>query len=724
MAKYLVEDSTLTAIADSIRAKSGTTDPISLTDIPIIIEEELGSNMEGSIIQDENGNYIVESYPIYMQDTNGKTISMNFLPTISEETTIISDEKITIPAGSYSFNNCRKLNGYYYICSYSKPYLIRTQDFKTFYNCGLEQPCSCIAYGNGKFVALCGGLWDEVNERWSEGIAYSTNGTSWTYKDTAANPYNFNPRSLEYIGNYFVTNSYSTIYYSTNGQSWSQGTYISEAGSSSDHTVRNFNGKILFLPNAQSQSYYDDVKPYLLSSPTSTPSKLTNYPAPTGTSSWDKVRGTFITSNQIILYEMNGSPLWFSNSTGTTFTKSTILYDAMAAENSYAFLENIVYDSSNLYFYLQDGRVYKTAIPLSSTSVLQKVESNTRANSSGLSNDWLNYSITNSYQTSGASCEVGSNGLVIFTPTESLQLNSGISNMAYYKNYYYRFGFINEPLFRTTNGNSFEHIDNIVPYYNLKFKKIINDTLYIDAGNKQVGSSGGTYSQLMYTKDGNSWNLIKLLDENAGLYGEIFDFINYKNNFYSVVPNYIIKSDINNPSNIISRKKVSEVISSGWSSYSKTAFAIYNDELYVLNYGKKAMKTSDGENWTEVVLEFKGNVTPSNIYYFYKIKDSYYIKDSSNNIFRSNNLVNWNFIGKSSVSFYGEPVNDYFITSNGKYIYLSSDLINWYSLECDENIVAVTYNVDEGKIAYFNESGAIKTKELLLDSMKLVTTVV
>ena len=86
MAKYLIEDTTLTAIADSIRAKSGSTGPVSLTNIPTIVEDMSG----GDIV-----NGIVESYLASSGNINANTF-VEFV----EADKINSSVKTTVCNGS------------------------------------------------------------------------------------------------------------------------------------------------------------------------------------------------------------------------------------------------------------------------------------------------------------------------------------------------------------------------------------------------------------------------------------------------------------------------------------------------------------------------------------------------------------------------------------------------------------------------------------------------
>ena len=60
MAKYLIEDSTLTAISDAIRSKTGSTEQINLSDIPNTIEEMSGGDVLNGIIQ----SYMAETETI------------------------------------------------------------------------------------------------------------------------------------------------------------------------------------------------------------------------------------------------------------------------------------------------------------------------------------------------------------------------------------------------------------------------------------------------------------------------------------------------------------------------------------------------------------------------------------------------------------------------------------------------------------------------------------
>ena len=50
MSKYVIDSSTLTSIADAVRAKTGSTDPIKVSDIPTAISNISGGGSEGIVI--------------------------------------------------------------------------------------------------------------------------------------------------------------------------------------------------------------------------------------------------------------------------------------------------------------------------------------------------------------------------------------------------------------------------------------------------------------------------------------------------------------------------------------------------------------------------------------------------------------------------------------------------------------------------------------------------
>ena len=168
MAKYTIEDSTLTGIADAIREKTGGTEAIAVTD------------MATQIAGIETG----KTFP------NGTEWTSTG---ISVSHTSLGKGRLCVAGGKY-------LAGYGTTVLYST-------DGKAWQAQSLSKTVRTIAYGDGKWII--GTV--------SDSMLYSTDGLTWI--DSGSPPYSFN--AIEYHNGIWVGCDWDKgIYYSTNGIDW------------------------------------------------------------------------------------------------------------------------------------------------------------------------------------------------------------------------------------------------------------------------------------------------------------------------------------------------------------------------------------------------------------------------------------------------------------------------------------------------------------------------
>ena len=112
MAEYIVQDTTLTAIADAVRAKKGTTEPIALADFATEIEsiqsgEGSSSNKLGLVVNDVNGGTSAY-FDITNDDLGGVTKLKDYAFYNCQGMQSIQLDNITSIGGS-AFKSCIRL---------------------------------------------------------------------------------------------------------------------------------------------------------------------------------------------------------------------------------------------------------------------------------------------------------------------------------------------------------------------------------------------------------------------------------------------------------------------------------------------------------------------------------------------------------------------------------------------------------------------------------------
>ena len=112
MAEYIVQDTTLTAIADAVRAKKGTTEPIALTDFATEIESiqsggGSSSNKLGLVVNDANGGTSAY-FDITNDDIGGVTKLKDYAFYNCQGMQSIQLDNITSMGGS-AFQSCIRL---------------------------------------------------------------------------------------------------------------------------------------------------------------------------------------------------------------------------------------------------------------------------------------------------------------------------------------------------------------------------------------------------------------------------------------------------------------------------------------------------------------------------------------------------------------------------------------------------------------------------------------
>ena len=156
MAEYLIQDTTLTAIADAVRAKKGTTEPIALTDLATEIESiQSGGGSDSNKLALVVGKQSADNlYEITKEDLYGITeirsesfyscsgltsiaipdsvtsIGESALAGCNSLTSVAFGEKTQLTTiGSYAFANCRNLT------SITIPDSVTSIDMSAFRNC-------------------------------------------------------------------------------------------------------------------------------------------------------------------------------------------------------------------------------------------------------------------------------------------------------------------------------------------------------------------------------------------------------------------------------------------------------------------------------------------------------------------------------------------------------------------------------------------------------------
>lgn len=179
MAKYLVEDSTLTAIVDSIRVKSGTEEKISLTDIPSIVENIKGGFPNG--MEWTFSNVGSETFGDTEADGGGQFNSVDYHDGIW-----VTGDSLFDTGLWYSTNG-----------------KIWTQ--------------SNVNNKNILYVTYCGNLWIACGQ--GDGVYWSNDGKTWTISNLTDQYWNY----VDYAnGVYVLCSSMKGLYYSTDGKTWTQ----------------------------------------------------------------------------------------------------------------------------------------------------------------------------------------------------------------------------------------------------------------------------------------------------------------------------------------------------------------------------------------------------------------------------------------------------------------------------------------------------------------------
>ena len=206
MAKCFIQDTTLTAIGDAIRAKTGRTD--------LMLPSAMPDAIAGIVSGGGSGDYIWSIQHSVSEASEDKTAGTYALTAANrpsseiEYTNVVSD-----------WRQSNKTSGDFNPVYYSNGIWVAGSKGLYYSTDGMTWTQSNVTSGDFRALYYANGIWVAGDATATVGLQYSTDGMTWTQSNMTGGFF----KSVYYANGIWVACS-SSPYYSTDGITWTKGT--------------------------------------------------------------------------------------------------------------------------------------------------------------------------------------------------------------------------------------------------------------------------------------------------------------------------------------------------------------------------------------------------------------------------------------------------------------------------------------------------------------------